>query len=84
MWLILIIFAITNIFPLFFAIFTSFKTNQEFYKNIWALPTELHFENYTNAFFTGKIGQYTLNSVIVAVIALAVTIVCSVLAAYAV
>lgn len=81
-WIVLIMFALTNIFPLFFAFFTSFKTNQEFYKSIWALPTELHYENYVEAFFTGKIGEYAVNSIIVVVITLAITIICSVLAAY--
>lgn len=82
MWIALGIFALSNIFPLFFAFFTSFKTNQEFYKSIWALPTELHYENYIEAFFTGKIGEYAINSVIVAVLTLALTIICSTLAAY--
>lgn len=83
MWAVLIIFALTNIFPLFFAFFTSFKTNQEFYKSIWALPTELHFENYVDAFYTGRIGEYAVNSIVVAVLTLMITIICSTLAAYA-
>ena len=80
---VLIIFAIINIFPLMFALMTSFKTNQEFYKSIWALPTTLHFENYSKAFVTGRIGEYALNSAIVAVITLAITVVFSTIAAYA-
>lgn len=79
----LIIMAVVSIFPVLFAFYTSFKNNQEFYANIWALPETLRVENYVNAFITGKIGEYALNSVFIAAVSLAVTIVFAVLAAYA-
>ena len=75
--------AVFSIFPLIFAFYTSFKNNQEFFKNIWALPETFRVENYINAFITGKIGEYALNSIFIAVVSLSVTIVFAVLAAYA-
>ncbi len=79
----LIVMAVFSIFPLIFAFYTSFKNNQEFYQSIWALPETLHFENYSNAFVVGKVGEYALNSIFIAVVSLSVTIVFAVLAAYA-
>ena len=79
----LIIMAVISIFPLVFAILTSFKNNQEFYANIWALPEKLRVENYAYAFIAGKVGEYALNSIFIAVVSLSVTIVFAVLAAYA-
>ncbi len=79
----LIIMAVISIFPLVFAILTSFKNNQEFYANIWALPEKLRVENYANAFIAGKVGEYALNSIFIAVVSLSVTIVFAVMAAYA-
>lgn len=79
----LIVMAVFSIFPLIFAFYTSFKNNQEFYQSIWALPETLHFENYSNAFVVGKVGEYALNSIFIAVVSLSVTIAFAVLAAYA-
>lgn len=79
----LIIMAVFSIFPLIFAILTSFKNNPEFYANIWALPEKLRVENYVNAFVVGKVGEYALNSIFIAAVSLSVTIVFAVLAAYA-
>ena len=71
------------IFPVIFAAITSFKTSQEFYANIWALPSELLFSNYVSAFEVGHIGRYMINSVIISVITLICIQVLALLAAYA-
>jgi ABC-type glycerol-3-phosphate transport system permease component len=41
-------------FPLAWAVCTSFKTNLEFYRDAWALPETLAFENYATAWVKGK------------------------------
>lgn len=85
-WLIrafLIVMAVISIFPVLFSIFTSFKTNQEFYKNIWALPEKLHVENYVTAVIEGKIGEYAINSIAISALTLLLVIVVAIFAAYA-
>lgn len=70
------------IYPVLFSIMTSFKTQTEFYGNIWALPEKLGLENYIRAFSKGHIGEYFMNSIIIAVCSLISIEVVSVMSAY--
>lgn len=83
MRLFLIIMAVCSIFPIVFSIFTSFKTNKEFYKNIWAVPEKLRIENYFTAIIDGKIGEYAINSIIISAVSLTLVLIVAILAAYA-
>ena len=83
MRLILIFMAVISLLPIMFAFFTSFKSDMEFYKNIWALPETPRIQNYFDAITIGRVGEYAVNSVVIAVISLTVAIVVSVFAAYA-
>lgn len=80
---ILILFAICSVFPLIFAVLTSLKNNQEFYKNIWALPETLKIENYFTAIIDGKIGEYAVNSIVISAVSLFLVLLLAILAAYA-
>lgn len=80
---ILILFAICSVFPLIFAVLTSLKNNQEFYKNIWALPETLKIENYFTAIIAGKIGEYAVNSIVISAVSLFLVLLLAILAAYA-
>ena len=80
---VLILFAAIWIYPVIFSLQTSFKTLKEFYADIWALPQSLGLDSYVKAFVDGNIGEYFINSIIIAVISLALIEVISVLAAYA-
>lgn len=62
---ILVFVTLTVLYPLFFVLITSFKTNDEFYQNIWLPGKVFHFENYIMAWVKGNLGLYTLNSIIV-------------------
>ncbi|ULT54893.1 carbohydrate ABC transporter permease [Neobacillus drentensis] len=79
----LIIFAVVNIYPVLFTISTSFKTTEEFYSNLWSLPTKFHTENYVEAFKVGHIGDYLVNSVVIAVVTLFTVTVLATFAAFA-
>ncbi len=81
--ILMILFAIINIFPVIFALYTSFKDNKEFYKNMWSFPQTLRYQNYIEAFNIGKLGEYSVNSVIIAALTLTAALIFSVLAAYA-
>ena len=61
----LLAWAVTVIYPLFWMIISSLKTNSEFYMSPWALPETLHLENYISAWVTSKFSDYFLNSVLV-------------------
>ena len=81
--LLLVVMAVAYIYPVIFMVLTSFKSNSEIYKNMWALPRTLYPENYINAFQVGHLGDYFFNSVIIAAIALFSVIIIGTLAAYA-
>jgi ABC-type glycerol-3-phosphate transport system permease component len=68
--------------PVLFSLITSTKTIQEFYQNIWGLPKQLQFNNYTAAFVVGRIGDYFFNSIIIAAFSLILIQICSLLMAY--
>lgn len=62
---VLVFFILIVLYPLFFVLITSFKTNNEFYQNIWLPGKVFHFENYVIAWVKGNLGLYMLNSIIV-------------------
>lgn len=80
---ILISLVIIWIYPILFSMQTSFKTLDEFFANIWALPQTFGFDNFIKAFTQGHIGEYFINSIIIAVVSLVCIEVFSVMAAYA-
>lgn len=70
-------------YPLIFLFLTSLKTTDEFYVNLFGLPTILHWSNYVHAWVVGKIGTYFTNSVIVTVSSVLLITVVSLLGGYA-
>lgn len=79
---ILVIAAITVLFPLLWVAMTSLKSSQEFYFNIWGLPKEFVWENYVEAWRKTNFAQNFLNSLMVTVGALLINLVCSTTTAY--
>lgn len=78
----LVLTAVFVLYPLFFVLLTSFKSNTDVILNPFGIKS---FEplNYIEAWTTGKVGAYLLNSVITTVISLALQMVIIVLASYA-
>ncbi|MBX3012699.1 MAG: carbohydrate ABC transporter permease [Caldilineaceae bacterium] len=64
---ILAAFTIVIIYPVVWMLFASFKSNSEIVTNVWGLPQTLHWENYTGAWESGKLGYALLNSILVSV-----------------
>ncbi|GAA1691893.1 carbohydrate ABC transporter permease [Fodinicola feengrottensis] len=62
---ILILWAAMVILPMLWAFMTSFKTNAEIFEAPWALPTKLHFENWSGAWINANFGAFFFNSLIV-------------------
>jgi len=76
------IWTVAVLFPLIWTLYSSFKDNKAFYANVWALPKVLHFENYYNAWITANFSRYFLNSLVVVVGSLIISLVISSMAAY--
>lgn len=71
------------IYPVLFSLLTSFKSLDEFFANIWAFPQKIGLDNYILAFSQGHIGDYFVNSLVIAAVSLVAIEVISVMAAYA-
>ncbi|WP_334073306.1 MULTISPECIES: carbohydrate ABC transporter permease [Paenibacillus] len=80
--LILSVGALFTCFPIYMAVVNSFKTQGEMFESFVALPTKLHFENYSQAFEKINLLNSSLNSVIVSVIGIGGIVFCSALAGY--
>jgi raffinose/stachyose/melibiose transport system permease protein len=80
----LALFAIPYVYPIFWLLVNSFKTTEEIFRDPWGLPRQFQWSNYPEAWVTGKIGHYFLNSVLVTGGALAVLILLASMAAFAI
>jgi len=71
------------IYPLFWLICSSLKSNRELFISTWSLPEVLQWGNYARAWRKAGISQYFFNSVLVTGLALTGTIFFGALTAYA-
>ena len=83
LYFIFILFSLSIIYPLFWILSNSLKTNKEFYNNTFSLPGHPEIGNYLQAWKEG-ISLYYLNSIIVTVITVILILLVSTLAAYVV
>jgi raffinose/stachyose/melibiose transport system permease protein len=81
-YLILMVFAIVNAYPIIWMILNSFKSGQEFALNPFGLPTEWVWANYVEAWFTANINTCFFNSVFVGGVAVILTVLFGALASY--
>lgn len=80
----LIIWAIIDLFPVYWMFTFSLKNNEEIFgDNVAGLPRYWIWENYTQAINTGKMGVYFKNSIIVAVLTIVIVLFVSLMATYA-
>ncbi len=78
------LWTLISIFPVYWMLTFSLKNNDEIFgANVICLPRNWIWENYSDALNTGSMGRYFLNSVIVAVATILITIVASFMATYA-
>ena len=84
-YIILILWALISIFPVYWMLTFSLKTNAEIFgENVAGLPRNWVWQNYVKAFHTGNMPRYFLNSLIVAVSTIFITLTASVMATYAI
>ena len=81
--LILLFFTVLIVYPVIWMVLASFKTNTEVVTNIWGLPSQLHWENYTEAWRAANLGYALFNSVVTSVGTVALVVILAAIAAYA-
>jgi len=81
-YVLLSIYGVVNAYPILWMILNSFKDNMDFAKNPFGLPVQWLFENYKTAWETARLDTYFLNSVIVSVTAVIITVFAGALASY--
>ena len=80
----LILWMVINLFPVYWMFTFSLKDNDEIFgKNIIGLPQHWLWSNYTQALSTGHMGRYFLNSTIVAVATILITLAVALMATFA-
>ena len=80
----LIIWSLLIILPLLWTVVSSLKTNQEFGMNAWTLPEKLQWVNYKDAWEGANFSKYFLNSMILSVGTVALSIIMTTTSAYVV
>ncbi|WP_424766430.1 carbohydrate ABC transporter permease [Paenibacillus sp. sgz302251] len=84
-YIVLALFLIAQIYPIFWVIISSFKTQAEVMNNApYSLPSGLYLGNYISMLENSKIPKYFLNSAIVTALTLLFTIVIGAPAAFAI
>jgi raffinose/stachyose/melibiose transport system permease protein len=81
-YLVMIFFALLYIGPILMLVNTSLKTMPSFMKDATSLATELHFENFREAWVKANFPQYLLNSIIYTVSATTIYILTAVFVAF--
>lgn len=76
------LFTVTAIFPLVWMLYSSLKTNEEFSLNIMSLPSVVTFQNFSNAFRTGRLGDALFSSAFNTVISVPLIILASFILGY--
>ena len=83
-YFVLIFWAFVSLFPVYWMITFSLKDNKEIFgENVIGLPQHWVWENYTRALNVGNMPRYFLNSIIVTVVTILITLLTSIMASYA-
>jgi ABC-type glycerol-3-phosphate transport system permease component len=80
---ILLIFSLVAIYPIYYMVVTAFKTRPDWLHNQFGLPAPFTFQNIIDALNKGNIPLWFMNSLIVTIASLIVSTIVSALAAYA-
>lgn len=82
-YLVLFLWCFFTIFAFLWIALTSLKDNLTLFQNVWALPQQLHFENYKLIWNTFDLKTYFKNSIIIVPISVFLILVFAAPAAYA-
>ena len=70
----LILWGLTVAFPLIWVLYTSLKSNQEFFASPWALPAHPQWQNFVEAWQEANFAAYFGNSLLTVAVTLAITL----------
>ncbi|RXZ82462.1 carbohydrate ABC transporter permease [Paenibacillaceae bacterium] len=76
------LFTLSAILPLFWMMYSSLKTNQEFSLDTLKLPSSITWENFQSAFNTGRLSDALLSSVFNTVISVPLIVFCAFVIGY--
>src|SRR5690554_1566521 len=79
----LLIWSVVVIYPIIWMILGSFKNNAEIYADPWGIPETFSFDNFTKAWSEFNIDLSVMNSLIVTVIGIFLTLLMAIPTAYA-
>ncbi|QOR70529.1 carbohydrate ABC transporter permease [Ruania alkalisoli] len=83
-WLLVAVLLVVMLYPQFWMIMGSFKTQTEFFANpTWALPEQFNLDNYIDAFTRGNVGVNYRNSILVTLPSVALIVLAGLAAGYA-
>lgn len=82
--LILLVFSILALYPIYYMVITAFKTRNDWLHNQFGLPSPITFQNFADALSQGNIPLWFGNSVIVTVASIVLSTIVSALAAYSI
>lgn len=83
-YIVLTIYALLVIVPIFFAIVNSFKPSEDIQMNFFAFPKSLYLDSYKDVVMLIKVFQGYKNNIIILLLSLVLTVVVSSLAAFAI
>ena len=72
---VLVAWSVIVIFPMLWMVYSSFKTDQELFFSPWSPPAELQWDNFERAWNKAHVGEYLLNTLIVVIPALLLTLI---------
>lgn len=81
-YIVMIVFAAISVFPIYFAIISSLKTNPEVFGAPFTPSMTPQFQNFPRAIEVGNIGVSFFNTIFVTLMAVLITMVASALASY--
>lgn len=70
----LILWSLVVAFPIIWVLYTSLKTNKEFFASPWGLPAQPQWINFVNAWNKASFGEYFANSILTVVLTLSITL----------
>ena len=70
----LVLWSVTVAFPVIWVLYTSLKSNQEFFASPWALPKTPQWGNFVDAWKEASFGSYFFNSLFTVVLTLVITL----------
>jgi raffinose/stachyose/melibiose transport system permease protein len=82
-WLFLIVLTLLTVVPLLWLLLSSFKTTPELFRSPFSLPSSWSFSNFSGALAAQPLVAYFRNSVVIAVVSSAATIIIATMASYA-